>query len=168
MKYIKLFENFGAVNPELEKVLKTIVSSYKEERLGNIVHPSEDFGDGSFLMKLIGTLIKAGNHDNRICGILRDYAMLCGEEAEGDSVHVSEYIDDSDCDYIADFLGCERLNFDEDWTDEEEAIWDPYEPDNSDSVASVVSRIGAHFFGKDGSRGTDGVERQVGAKKFKM
>lgn len=41
-------------------------------------------------------------------------------------------------------------------------------PDNSDSVASVVSRIGAHFFGKDGSRGADGVERQVGAKKFKM
>jgi len=124
MKYIKLFENFDSINPELVKALKKIVFSYKSELLGENAHPSEDFGDGKVLMKLIGTLIKAGNHDNRICSILREYALLCEEDSEGSIVHIPEYISDDDCNYIADFLGLERLDYYSDWTNEEEDTWD--------------------------------------------
>ena len=108
MKFIKLFENFSDVNSELNSVLKKITSSYEKDLSGGTVHPSEDFDDGSSLMQLIGTLIKGGEHDNRICSILRHYAMLCKAESNGGAEHLSDYIDDDDYEYINNFLGIEK------------------------------------------------------------
>ena len=119
LKYVKLFENFGSdLDTKLRKALCDICFNYKEECLGSAVHISEDFGDGSILLRYAEM-----TDDIRIKKILNNVAELCKEECEGSAEHITEYISDDDCDYIASFLGLKPLNYEDDWTDEEETTW---------------------------------------------
>lgn len=118
MKYIKLFESFSDLDPELKKALKEICCMYKDEVLGSIVHPCESFDDGSSLKELASK-----TDDSRIKSILGNIAQLSKFDCEGDAESIFDYMQDEDCDYIAKFLGLAPLNLEEDWTDEEEDTW---------------------------------------------
>lgn len=118
MKYIKLFENFNSLDPRLVKFLKIIVTCYKTEVLGSTEHISEYFGEGDSLRSLSQSC-----GDERIASILNRVADASMEECGGSSVYLIETIGDSDCDYIAQFLGLPSLSYEEDWTREEEDNW---------------------------------------------
>jgi hypothetical protein len=131
MKHIKLFENFetevsdigdpfysNQFESNLEKVLRTIVTCYKTEVLGSREHLSEYFDDGKLLINLAEYC-----GDEKISSILNRVADASMEEYEGSSANIMEEVDDSDCDYIAQFLGLTPLSYEEDWTVEEEKEW---------------------------------------------
>ena len=122
MKYIKLFESFESFNDsdtELNKTLMEICCMYKDEVLGSIVHPCESFDDGTSLKELASK-----TDDSRIKSILNNIAQLSYYDFEGHAESIFDYMQDEDCDYIANFLGLAPLNYEEDWTDEEEDTWD--------------------------------------------
>ena len=121
MKYIKLFESFESFNDsdtELNKTLMEICCMYKDEVLGSIVHPCESFDDGTSLKELASK-----TDDSRIKSILNNIAQLSYYDCEGHAESIFDYMQDEDCDYIANFLGLAPLNYEEDWTDEEEDTW---------------------------------------------
>jgi hypothetical protein len=118
MKYIKTFENFNSLDPNLVKSLKTIVTSFKTEMLGSTVHLSEEFGEGYELKDLAEYC-----GDEKIASILNRVAKISLEECEGSAVNILEIVDEEDCDYIAQFLGLQPLNYEELWTQEEEKTW---------------------------------------------
>lgn len=119
LKYVKLFENFGnEISPELISALKTICTCYKSECGGSTEHLSEYFGEGDVLLRLSQT-----TDDIRIKNILSNVADLCQEECEGSAENIIEWISDDDCDYIANVLGLKPLDYEGDWTSEEEEIW---------------------------------------------
>lgn len=119
MRYIKLFENFGnEVDPKLRRALIIICVNYKSECLGSTVHLSEDFGEGGSLLRYAEM-----TDDNRIKSILSSVAELCQYECEGSAEHITEYVSDEDCDYISNFLGLDPLDYEGDWTAEEESNW---------------------------------------------
>ena len=63
----------------------------------------------------------------KIASILNKISECCEMEVEGESVHISDYISDDDCNYISDMLALPRLNFDAEWTEEEEnSYYDVY------------------------------------------
>lgn len=106
MKHMKQFENFQT-DDKMSTCLKRIIYLCKEEVLGAIEHASEYFGDGNFLRQL-------EVNDMRIKNILNKVANLCEDEIDGSAEHISEIVSKGDCDYIADFLGIERIDFDSD------------------------------------------------------
>lgn len=118
MKYIKTFENFNSIDPNLVKSLKTIVTSFKTEMLGSTVHLSEEFGEGYELKDLAEYC-----GDEKIASILNRVAKISLEECEGSAVNILEIVNEEDCDYIAQFLGLQPLNYEELWTQEEEKTW---------------------------------------------
>lgn len=120
LKYMKLFENFGAeLDPKLIKALKDICTCYKSECMGNTEHLSEYFDNGDILLTLSQT-----TDDSRIKNILSSVAEYCELECEGSAEIILEWITDDDCDYIAKFLGLEPLDYEGDWTKEEEDSWE--------------------------------------------
>jgi hypothetical protein len=118
MKYVKTFENFNPLDPNLVKSLKTIVTSFKTEMLGSTVHLSEEFEEGDELRRLAQSC-----DDQKIASILEIVADACFDECEGSTVNILEIIDEEDCDYIAQFLGLDPLAYEELWTQEEEKNW---------------------------------------------
>lgn len=119
LNYIKLFENFQSeVEPRLKNALKIIVSTYKNECLGGAEHISEEFGEGDILKEYTKL-----TSDDKIQSILNNMANCCSDEFEGSAEHLCDWIDDDDCDYIADFIGLERLDYESDWTEQEEEDW---------------------------------------------
>lgn len=121
MKYIKLFESFNDLDPVLKKNLKEICCMYKDEVLGSIVHYSDTWDDGTTLKELASK-----TDDSRIKSILFSIAKLSKFDYEGHAESIFDYLQDEDCDYIANFLGLAPLNLEEDWTDEEEDTWSTY------------------------------------------
>ena len=128
MKYIKLFENFTVYeefgtnyvwSQWLKKTLMEICCLYKDEVLGSIVHPCESFDDGTSLKELAKE-----TDDSRIKSILDSMAELSHLDYEGHAESIFDYLQDEDCDYIAKFFVIAPLNYEEDWTDEEEDTWD--------------------------------------------
>lgn len=118
MKYVKTFENFNSTDSELLRNLKIIVTSFKTEVLGSTVHLSEEFGEGQQLKELAKSC-----GDGKISKILKKVADASYEECEGSSVNILEVVDEGDCDYISQFIGLPPLNYEADWTQEEEKTW---------------------------------------------
>ena len=119
MKKLKTFENFNQnINPELIKALKRICCMYKNECMSSVEHPCEYFGDGSYLLELSETC-----EDEKISRILEEIAEYSKLDDEGSSEAIFDYIGDEDCDYIAQFLGLPPLDYEGDWTDEDEDNW---------------------------------------------
>ena len=128
MKYIKLFESFNVYEEFgtnyvwkgwLKKTLMEICCMYKDEVLGSIVHSSDTWEDGTILKELVKE-----TDDSKIKSILDNMAKLSNFDYKGHSESIFDYLQDEDCDYIAKFLGLAPLNYEEDWTDEEEDTWD--------------------------------------------
>ena len=128
MKYIKLFESFNVYEEFgtnyvwkgwLKKTLMEICCMYKDEVLGSIVHSSDTWEDGTILKELVKE-----TDDSKIKSILDNMAKLSNFDYKGHSESIFDYLQDEDCDYIANFLGLAPLNYEEDWTDEEEDTWD--------------------------------------------
>jgi hypothetical protein len=92
---------------------------YKDEVLGSIVHSSDTWEDGTILKELVKE-----TDDSKIKSILDNMAKLSNFDYKGHSESIFDYLQDEDCDYIAKFLGLVPLNYEEDWTDEEEDTWD--------------------------------------------
>ena len=122
LKHVKLFENFNnikrLITPELKKNLMEICCMYKNEVLGSAEHPSEYWGSGESLKRLV-------TQDEKIKSILNRMADYSKYDMEGSAENISDYISDEDCDYIAEFLDLPPLNYEEDWTVEEEDTWAP-------------------------------------------
>ena len=120
LKHVKLFENFNNVDPKLKKTLMLICSMYKNEVLGSTEHPCEYWGDGEPLIELASK-----TEDTKIKDILDKMADYSLYDYEGSNDSIFDYLQDADCDYIAEFLDLPPLNYEEDWTDEEEDTWSP-------------------------------------------
>ena len=133
MKYIKLFENFTydnlsenlsekfnfwkrALEPEeIKLTLVQICCMYKDENLGFQHNYSDTWGDGTWLKE-----VAEETNDSKIKSISDNMIKL----SKGQGESLSDYLKDEDCDYIAKFLGIAPLNYEEDWTKEEEDTWD--------------------------------------------
>lgn len=128
MKHIRLFEQLEEnLDPKVRKALKTIATTYKNECLGSAEHISEYFGEGDELVDYSEKV-----NDPKIKSIFKKIANMCMEECEGSAEHIFDYMNDDDCSYIAEFLGLTPLNCEEDWTEEEDDMWqDDYKNDNS-------------------------------------
>lgn len=96
--------------------LKRIAVLFKEEYLGNIEHPSEYWGNGEGLKEL-------KTDDPKIKEILYKISEYSYRDYKGEGVSIFEYINGEQCNYIAEFLGLNPLDYESDWTDEEEEIW---------------------------------------------
>lgn len=116
---LKTFENFGSnQDPKLVSAIKRICTMYKSECQGSSEHPCEYFGDGSYLKELSKTC-----SDENISDILNRMADYSRYDDEGSSEAIFDYITDDDCDYIAKFLNLPALDYEGEWTDDEEDNW---------------------------------------------
>ena len=133
MKYIKLFESFTydnlsenlsekfnfwkrALEPEeIKLTLVQICCMYKDENLGFSHNYSDTWGDGTWLKE-----VAEETNDSKIKSISDNMIKL----SKGQGKSLSDYLKDEDCDYIAKFFGIAPLNYEEDWTKEEEDTWD--------------------------------------------
>ncbi len=100
MKHIKLFKNFGNLDPEIKKVLQTILSLYRSECNGSSIHISEYFDEGEELMEY-----SKKTTDDRIKTILFNIAECSFAECEGSAEHLCDWMNDDDYDYVANILG---------------------------------------------------------------
>lgn len=124
MKYIKLFENFDSIYPKLHSTLIIICRLYKNEILGDRVHVSESF-DGQSISELAKETLQLNQeYSEKIASILSKISECCEMEVEGELVHISEFISDDDCNYISDMLALPRLDFYDEWTEEEKNYYD--------------------------------------------
>jgi hypothetical protein len=100
MKHVKLFENFGNLDHDVQKALKTILSLYRSDCNGDSIHISEYFGEGEELMEYSEKAT-----DDRIKSILFNMAECCFAECEGSAEHLCDWMSDDDYDYVANILG---------------------------------------------------------------
>jgi hypothetical protein len=134
LKHVKLFENFNNIDPKLKKTLMLICSMYKNEVLGSTEHPCEYWGDGEPLRELASK-----TDDTTIKSILDRMADYSQYDDEGDMENIFDYLQDADCDYIAEFLGLTPLSYEEDWTDEEEDTWSGSVLDKNETQENSLS-----------------------------
>lgn len=123
MGIIKNFLNKYILHPSF------LIINYRKDRrdlrvsnttnTGSAEHLSEYFDNGDILLTLSQT-----TDDSRIKNILSSVAEYCELESEGSAEIILEWITDDDCDYIAKFLGLEPLDYEGDWTKEEEDSWE--------------------------------------------
>ena len=105
LKHVKLFENFNNIDEKLKKTLMLICSMYKNEVLGYTEHPCEYWGDGQPLRELASK-----TDDPTIKDILDKMADYSQYDDEGSNESIFDYLEDGDCDYIAEFLGLTPLS----------------------------------------------------------
>jgi hypothetical protein len=118
LKHIKLFESFSNINPKLKKELMQICIMYKNAVLNFNEYPSEYWGDGSILLDLAEE-----TDDKSMKNLLYRVAQYTELDAEGSNEDIFDHIEETDCNWIAKFLGLTPLSYEEDWTDEEEQMW---------------------------------------------
>lgn len=109
MRFIRTYENFKDNSPNqatIEKTLRSVVARFLEELKQGSTKISDDFGDGTHLSGMFN-----GTKDERLQSIISSVSKCCSDLLKNLQVRLSDYMSQSDCDYLTDYLNLPRVDW---------------------------------------------------------